>query len=118
MSQSLGGIRGSKRRSREKPHSSSVSHKRATSSSPRLPRPPRPPARGAAPLPSRGILDVDAVRLEERPRGGADLGLPGLQGRRGRTRGGVYETSGLPALVTAKPHKASAPKSKQQATFV
>ncbi|KAJ8336111.1 hypothetical protein SKAU_G00394540 [Synaphobranchus kaupii] len=112
---------GSKRRQRENGRTSVSSHKRATSSGPRLPPPPpRPRAWGVSAPPSKGIIDVDAVRLEDPQRAGGDvdLGLPGLRGRRGRTRNGVYETSGLPSLVAVKPQKASAAKNKHKATFV
>ncbi|KAL4640283.1 regulator of G-protein signaling 12 isoform X2 [Arapaima gigas] len=111
---------GKERRSREKKNASAEPHKRALSCGP----PSLPGVQDKPPAPANGIIDVDGVCLEvisakdvEPER---DLGdsVSKLSSRQGRLRTGVYETSDLPSMVTARADFCRGEKNKYKATFV
>ncbi|XP_023685445.1 regulator of G-protein signaling 12b isoform X3 [Paramormyrops kingsleyae] len=109
-------------RDRERGRTSKKVHRRASSSG----RLPPPESRDKLSLAANRIIDVDGVRLEEAPLGkvGSHLSrsLEGcvseLQGCQGRTRTGVCQPSGLPAMISAQASDSKAGKNKYRATFV
>ncbi|KAM9331487.1 regulator of G-protein signaling 12 [Gastrophryne carolinensis] len=81
----------------------------------------------AYPLPARGVIDVDGVkqssaRVNSSREDVANLSFEGyiseLKTCKGRMRTGVYRTSDLPAMVTAKTERNKEADTKYKATFV
>ncbi|XP_066576200.1 regulator of G-protein signaling 12b isoform X2 [Amia ocellicauda] len=111
-----------KRRERESAHPPLSLHKRAHSlGSPTAHRPAAPP------LPINRIIDVDGVRLEEASLKSCkdtelNLSFEGyvseLRSCQGRMRTGVYKTSDLPSLISAKSEKGKSSENQYKATFV
>ncbi|XP_077333995.1 regulator of G-protein signaling 12 isoform X2 [Lithobates pipiens] len=77
-------------------------------------------------LPAGRVIDVDGVKPSTRRKdSGDDVGNLSFEGYvselktcKGRMRTGVYKTSDLPAMVTAKTERNKEPDTKYKATFV
>ncbi|XP_053560166.1 regulator of G-protein signaling 12 [Bombina bombina] len=81
--------------------------------------------RSANPIPASSIIDVDGVQQESRkqcPREDMDCSFEGyvseLKTCKGRMRTGVYKTSDLPSMVTAKNERSKDSDVAYKATFV
>ncbi|KAJ1213898.1 hypothetical protein NDU88_001528 [Pleurodeles waltl] len=76
----------------------------------------------ATQLSANQIFDVDGVKLRTSQESEGNLSFDGymseLRSCQGRMRTGVYKTSDLPSMVTAKTDKNKKPANKYQATFV
>ncbi|KAG1956484.1 regulator of G-protein signaling 12b [Pimephales promelas] len=99
------------RRQRERTSVSKYSHRRAPSAPPPAPPPPPPPppprVRGGgkrAPLHMRGALDVDGIRCDDfgGQNGSLERVVDDLKTHKGRTRRGIYQTSGQGEMLPVK----------------
>jgi len=97
------------RRQRERTSVSKYSHRRAPSAPPPAPPPPPPPPRvrgggKRAPLHVRGALDVDGIRCDDfgGQNGSLERVVDDLKTHKGRTRRGIYQTSGQGEMLPVK----------------